>query len=68
MIKKRVSGTFVCITQICKKCEAVNKWESQPFMNSIPAGNILLSSFILYTGSLPEKTLHLLNSFGCSTK
>ena len=66
-ITKYVCGTFIRITQSCDSCEAVNTWDSQPFIKEIPAGNILLSAAILFSGSLPEQALRMLNHFGCST-
>lgn len=33
----------------------------------IPAGNILLSGSILYSGALPEQVLRLFNFFGCAS-
>jgi solute carrier family 8 (sodium/calcium exchanger) len=65
--KKFVNGTFLHIKQTCNVCEAVNNWDSQPHIKNFPAGNILLSASILYTGSLPEKAIQLLNSFSCAT-
>uniref|UniRef100_A0A1X7VAJ4 THAP-type domain-containing protein n=2 Tax=Amphimedon queenslandica TaxID=400682 RepID=A0A1X7VAJ4_AMPQE len=65
--RKYICGTFICITQNCNICEAVNTWESQPLMKGIPAGNILLSASILFSGSLPEQALRMLNHFCCST-
>ena len=42
-------------------------WDSQPFIKNIPAGNILFSSSILFSGCLPEKSLRLFRNFGCVT-
>ena len=41
--------------------------DSQPFINNIPAGNLLLSSAILLTGSLPEQSLRVLRTVGCAS-
>ena len=62
-----MSGTFLRITQKCQHCETVNIWESQPFINNIPAGNILLSSAILFSGSLPEQVLRIFRSISCAS-
>jgi solute carrier family 8 (sodium/calcium exchanger) len=62
-----VNGTFLRIKQICNVCEAINDWDSQPYYKNTPAGNILLSASILFTGLLPEKALRFLNSFCCAT-
>ena len=41
-------------------------WESQPYVGSVPAGNILTSATILYTGSLPAKALRLFKFLNCA--
>ena len=66
-ITKFVSGTFVRIKQVCHFCETENTWNSQPFINNIPAGNILLSASILFSGSLPEKALRIFKFLGCAS-
>ena len=65
-ITKLVNGTFIRIKQWCQNCEAERIWDSQPFINNIPAGNLLLSSAILLTGSLPERSLRVLQTVGCA--
>ena len=51
----RVIGTFLNVIQHCSKCFFMYKWDSQPVIKDIPAGNILLSASILFSGSLPAK-------------
>ena len=53
-------GTFISIKQECHHCGHKWKWNSQPFIKDIPAGNILLSAAILFSGSTPTKSLHFL--------
>lgn len=36
-------------------------------INNIPAGNILLSKAILFTGTLPTKALRMLKVYGCAS-
>ena len=36
-------------------------------LKKIPAGNILLSAAILFSGSLPSKVLRLLKIYGCAS-
>ena len=54
-------GTFISIRQACSHCGHVWMWNSQPFIKNKPAGNILLSAVILFSGSTPTKALHFIN-------
>ena len=65
-IKKVLIGTLLRITQVCNYCERVRIWESQPFVGPTPAGNLLVSSAILFTGSLPSKALRLFEVMNCA--
>lgn len=56
-IKKVISGSFLQIIQTCSSCNKKQTWESQPFIGSIPLGNILMSASILFSRSLPSKAL-----------
>ena len=67
-VKKVVNGTFLRVTQLCNDCGRKRVWESQPFIGPRQAGNILLSSAILYTGSLPSKALRLFQVLKYATK
>lgn len=49
-ISKRLMGTLLIITVECYSCTSTNKWESQPFYQSRPAGNLLLSAATLFAG------------------
>lgn len=42
-------------------------WESQPIINNTPAGNILLSGAILFSGALPTLTIRVLGNMNCAT-
>lgn len=66
-IKKTIVGTFLRITQMCESCGRRRVWESQSFIGTVPAGNILLSSAILYTGSLPSKALRMFQVLKCAS-
>ena len=55
-----VTGTLLTIQQVCGQCGFSRKWNSQPFVNQMPAGNLLLSGAILFSGSQPAKCLQLL--------
>lgn len=52
---KKVIGTFIRIKQSCQDCDHIREWDSQPYIKNIPAGNILLSASILFTGGLPSQ-------------
>ena len=65
-INKAVRGTFLRITQLCDVCGRSRIWESQSFIGTVPAGNILLSSAILYSGSLPSKALRMFHVLKCA--
>jgi len=53
-------GTFISIVQHCAHCGYQYQWNSQPFIKDTPAGNILLSAAILFSGSTPGKIFHFL--------
>ena len=37
-------GSMVEVQYKCKPCSKTSKWQSQPYLGSIPAGNLLLSA------------------------
>ena len=43
-------GTYIAVFQDCGICGHQRKWRSQPFIGNIPAGNLELSSTILFSG------------------
>ena len=57
-ITQRV-GSMITIHQECV-CGYLNKWTSQPLIGNTPAGNLLLSAGILFSGSIPSKALRFL--------
>lgn len=60
-------GTYVHVEQHCPVCLNIFTWDSQPFVKNQPAGNILLSASILFSGALPTKVLSVLSNMGCAT-
>uniref|UniRef100_A0A8C1U4M5 Uncharacterized protein n=1 Tax=Cyprinus carpio TaxID=7962 RepID=A0A8C1U4M5_CYPCA len=50
-VEKFVNGTFVSITQICSHCLQKTKWNSQPHIQSTPAGNLHLSAAVAFSGA-----------------
>jgi len=63
----RTLGTLLRVTQFCEECEYYRKWESQPFINNVPAGNLLLSASILFAGTQPTKILRVLQFLKCAS-
>ncbi len=55
----KVTGTAIHVQQRCHSCHRVRHWDSQPFIGRMPAGNLLLSGAILFSGSLIAKVLRL---------
>ena len=55
----KVIGTQIYVTQKCPACKFVRQWKSQPNIRRIPAGNLLLSAAILYSGSMISQTLRI---------
>ena len=39
-------------------------WESQPHVGTIPAGSFMMSSAILFAGSVPHKALRIVKCIG----
>ena len=66
-VKIHTVGTFLSVSQSCKHCEYQHNWESQPFIKNVPAGNLLLSASILFTGSRPTKTLRVFDFLTCAS-
>ena len=67
VIQKAVIGSFLRVTQLCRRCGKQYKWDSQPHIGTSPAGNILISSAILFTGSLPAKALQIFKVLNCAS-
>jgi len=64
---RHVVGSFLHIKQECSQCNNKDVWESQPYIQNIPAGNILTFAVILYSGSLPAKALRIFKTLNCAT-
>ena len=56
-----VQGTFIAVRQHCSHCEYQRQWTSQPRIRDTPAGNVLLSAAILFSGATPGKVLRMLS-------
>lgn len=65
--KKTIKGTFIRLQQKCCECNHVQEWDSQPFLKSTPAGNILLSASILFSGAQPTQALRIMKFLGCAS-
>lgn len=66
-VSKTVIGSFLRITQSCSRCGYRFIWESQSFTGGTPAGNILTSAAILYSGVIPAKALRVFRTLNCSS-
>ena len=53
-----LKGSFLSVNYMCSQGH-VNTWHSQPLLNRMPAGNLLLSAAILFSGSTYSKFAHL---------
>ena len=63
-IAYHIIGSLLVVMQQClnSRCHYSRKWESQPFVASVPAGNVLLSAAILFNGASCRKVLKVLSS------
>lgn len=52
------NGTLISVYTSCPAGHT-NRWDSQPYINGRGAGNLLLTSMVLFTGASPTKTLRL---------
>ena len=42
-VKYTEMGSLLTVSQRCRNCHVTRRWQSQPYVGNIPAGNILLS-------------------------
>lgn len=66
-ITKNTVGSLLQVSIYCENCLRSWVWRSQPLFHNVPAGNILTSAAILYSGSLPTKALQLFKILNCPT-
>jgi len=59
-----VTGSCISVLQVCKSCGKHFQWSSQPMVENIPAGNIILSASILFAGAIPSKVLRVMEFCG----
>ncbi|XP_022098492.1 uncharacterized protein LOC110983497 [Acanthaster planci] len=51
IIRQREIGTMLSVTQECRSCSLGQQiWESQPWFQNVPSGNLLLSAATLFAG------------------
>ncbi|KAJ8362706.1 hypothetical protein SKAU_G00115370 [Synaphobranchus kaupii] len=62
VLATRTLGTLLHVNQTCPYCEHSFSWNSQPYVNNIPAGNLQLSAAILFSGSSFAKTHKFMNA------
>ncbi|XP_033121348.1 uncharacterized protein LOC117120412 [Anneissia japonica] len=53
-------GTFIVIHKQCRICDYTKEWSSQSMVRDTPAGNMLMSASLLYSGSCMSKSLRML--------
>ncbi len=54
-------GTYIKVEQKCSSCGFIRQWDSQPMLREkLPAGNLLLSGVILFSGSTYMKVSRML--------
>ena len=51
---RHVIGSMIKIQQVCEVCEFTYHWQSQPIVAGKPAGNLIMSAGILFSGALPS--------------
>lgn len=56
---RHVIGSMIKIQQVCEVCEITYHWQSQPIVAGKPAGNLIISAGILFSGALPSKVLRM---------
>ena len=61
-LEKAISGTLLTIKYTCLQGH-INLWQSQPTINGMSAGNLLLSAAILFSGLTYAKIAHLFEIF-----
>jgi len=61
---RRECGTLLIADLRCRRCHRSTMWHSQPYLGTIPAGNILLSAAIMFSGAAVKKTLQVLHQMG----
>ena len=59
-LRRQTFGTMLTVKLECGSCKKINTWKSQPYVGSFPAGNVLLSGAILFSGAISCKVLHVL--------
>ncbi|WAR31785.1 hypothetical protein MAR_034327 [Mya arenaria] len=59
-IQKCAIGTGLIVKIICHACEYTKVWYSQKMCGRMPAGNLLLSGAILFSGESPSKVIKML--------
>ncbi|XP_062592075.1 uncharacterized protein LOC134253565 [Saccostrea cucullata] len=56
---KQIKGSFISVEVECILCNLKSTWNSQPYIGEVPAGNLLISTSIVLSGSIPSKALRM---------
>ena len=57
-VVSQILGTYIAVRQKCI-CGHEKRWDSQPKVGPSPAGNILLSAAVLFSGCSPTKAFRI---------
>ncbi|KAJ8305051.1 hypothetical protein KUTeg_017394 [Tegillarca granosa] len=59
-------GSFINVSISCD-CGHVEEWSSQPMMNNMPVGNLIIAGAIMFYGCSPVKALNFMNHASIAT-
>lgn len=60
-------GSLLRVNQSCSACLYQFTWNSQPIVQNLPVGSLLISASLLLSGLLPQKTFRFFNFMNCAT-
>ncbi|KAJ8301015.1 hypothetical protein KUTeg_022534 [Tegillarca granosa] len=66
LVVKKVLGSFINVSISCD-CGHVEEWSSQPMMNNMPVGNLIIAGAIMFSGCSPVKALNFMNHASIAT-
>lgn len=66
-VTTQTKGTCLLVVLDCQSCHHKTRWNSQPYVGSTPAGNIMLSASILSAGAIPSKVMKVMGHMKVAT-